>query len=369
MWQGIDHGREGLLRADTWLGILRVLARHEGEDLRNVRSPVYRELEQEFPDTSWTGADQDRPFFRDYGKAWTRLGVLLPNRSTDGTLTLTEAGRALAQDPQRLRDFVRHFVDSYYEIWQLDGYTEPVAPLETVAIAVLGRRRTEIEECRRLAEEHVASELGSLPEDIFDQGATNRRRFRTYLTMLENAGAISNANGSVVVTDPDYLSNLIRAEVQLRSTEQTMAEDARADEDLQDDLREYDERRVAVREGQRDFARRVSAAYGNQCCMTGTSEARVLDAAHIARYLGPHTNGTSNGLLLAVDVHRLFDRNLIAVDPDSMRIVLHESVADPRYATLAGQSISLPKDPADRPSEASLRRRLLELRGEDPRDV
>ena len=75
-WLGFDRGREGVLVGPLWKGVLDILAKHEGEDYYNYESPLYEELEQEFPEESWIGDNEDRQFFRAYSAAWTLTGVV-----------------------------------------------------------------------------------------------------------------------------------------------------------------------------------------------------------------------------------------------------------------------------------------------------
>ncbi|WP_199140247.1 HNH endonuclease signature motif containing protein [Delftia sp. ASV31] len=46
-----------------------------------------------------------------------------------------------------------------------------------------------------------------------------------------------------------------------------------------------------------------------------------LDAAHIIEVNVRGGNGTTNGILLRTDLHRLFDRNLLTID-ESGRVIL-----------------------------------------------
>lgn len=82
------------------------------------------------------------------------------------------------------------------------------------------------------------------------------------------------------------------------------------------DLRTFDLRSIARRQGQKEFRNKLMRAYGNRCAVTGTSTESVLEAAHISRFLGAHTNRTSNGLLLRADIHTLFDLHRITITPD-----------------------------------------------------
>lgn len=53
--------------------------------------------------------------------------------------------------------------------------------------------------------------------------------------------------------------------------------------------------------------------YGAECCITGCTVDTLLEAAHIIPYRGDQTNDVTNGLLLRVDLHRLFDAHLLSM--------------------------------------------------------
>jgi putative restriction endonuclease len=73
---------------------------------------------------------------------------------------------------------------------------------------------------------------------------------------------------------------------------------------------------VRPRMGQGHFKRAVAAAYKNRCAVTSSATFPSLEAAHIRPFAegGEHT--VSNGLLLRTDVHRLYDRGYVSIDPD-----------------------------------------------------
>ena len=113
-------------------------------------------------------------------------------------------------------------------------------------------------------------------------------------------------------------------------------------------------RLVAPRLGQGTFRVAVADAYQRACAVTGEHSLPVLEAAHIRAFSahGPHE--VSNGLLLRTDIHRLFDRGYVTVDPDELRFVvsprLREDYANGRtYYALAGSPLVLPPDEVDRP--------------------
>ena len=77
-----------------------------------------------------------------------------------------------------------------------------------------------------------------------------------------------------------------------------------------EDLRTRAHREITVRRGQKKFRKALFAAYRNRCAVTGSSVYFVLEAAHIDRYFGDHSNHVTNGLLLRADLHTLFDLQL-----------------------------------------------------------
>ena len=68
------------------------------------------------------------------------------------------------------------------------------------------------------------------------------------------------------------------------------------------------------------------------------------------------TNTPCNGLLLRADVHVLFDLGLISIDPESLTVVIAQSLRTTSYSDLQGAVVSVPKDPAARPSKQALQR-------------
>ncbi len=104
----------------------------------------------------------------------------------------------------------------------------------------------------------------------------------------------------------------------------------------EDDLRDRVMREIARRRGQRAFRRALHFRFGGQCAVTGCNLADVLEAAHILPYRGPQHNSPDNGLLLRADLHTLFDLDLIGIEPETLTIRVHPSVATSEYMTVDG---------------------------------
>lgn len=103
---------------------------------------------------------------------------------------------------------------------------------------------------------------------------------------------------------------------------------------LRQDRRETKVQVSVVRTGQRDFRDEVFSRYGGRCCVTGCTIARLLEAAHIISHRGSQTDHAENGLLLRVDLHRLYDDHLITIEPATLTLIVSEAIADTTYRSL-----------------------------------
>ena len=121
-----------------------------------------------------------------------------------------------------------------------------------------------------------------------------------------------------------------------------------------EDARERISRSITQRRGQKKFRNALIAAYGGRCAITGCSVRDVLEAAHIYPYRGLETNKVANGLLLRSDVHTLFDCGLLAIDSDTMTVLVDPQLRDSEYEALHGRSLRAPRDPAQEPSTEAL---------------
>jgi hypothetical protein len=113
-------------------------------------------------------------------------------------------------------------------------------------------------------------------------------------------------------------------------------------------------RAINVRRGQPAFRKALLKAYEKACAITGETVEDVLEAAHITPYRGSHTNHISNGLLMRADIHTLFDCGLLAIHPDSRKIVIAEGLQQSSYAALADRPVRPPVNKAANPCRKSL---------------
>lgn len=102
---------------------------------------------------------------------------------------------------------------------------------------------------------------------------------------------------------------------------------------------EYDNRKSTtqkrkVRSGQQNFRTIILERFMGRCCVTQCSEVALLEAAHIIPYMGEHSNVAENGLCLRVDIHKLFDRFLISIDPEEYILNVSDKIKDSYYRSL-----------------------------------
>lgn len=119
-----------------------------------------------------------------------------------------------------------------------------------------------------------------------------------------------------------------------------------------------DPRLAPQRLGQQAFKAVVLGAYDRRCAITGTKIRPVLQAAHILPLPQGGEHRLDNGLLLRSDVHTMFDRGYLGVDPRHRLLVsprLREEFGNGgQFYARAGQPIALPDRRADRPGREFL---------------
>jgi putative restriction endonuclease len=126
-----------------------------------------------------------------------------------------------------------------------------------------------------------------------------------------------------------------------------------------------DPRLTPYRLGQRSFQAVVLDAYHRRCAISGTHIPPVLQAAHIRPVAEGGEHRLDNGLLLRSDVHTLFDRGYLGVDPRHRLLVsprLREDFGNgDQFYAKAGELIDLPERRADRPRRDFLEWHLGEV--------
>lgn len=94
---------------------------------------------------------------------------------------------------------------------------------------------------------------------------------------------------------------------------------------------------AVVRPGQGNFRSIMLERYGGECCVSGCRIDTLLEAAHIIPYRGDQSDDATNGLLLRVDLHRLFDAHLVTINPATLQFEVALSVEDAAYQAFHGK--------------------------------
>ena len=116
---------------------------------------------------------------------------------------------------------------------------------------------------------------------------------------------------------------------------------------------DYSRQRRKDRKGQSEFRRLLLQAYNHRCAITGEPQEKVLEATHIEPYVNKDSNHVQNGILMRVDMHRLFDAGLLAID-SSFRLLVSSRLRGSKYVGLGGQKLLIPKRVSDRPSTLAI---------------
>ncbi|MGA1465621.1 MAG: HNH endonuclease [Balneolaceae bacterium] len=72
---------------------------------------------------------------------------------------------------------------------------------------------------------------------------------------------------------------------------------------------------LRMRLGQGGFRMKIRSIYG-KCAISGEHSLPVLEAAHIRSYADQGGHEITNGILFRSDIHKLYDRGYVTVDPD-----------------------------------------------------
>lgn len=113
-------------------------------------------------------------------------------------------------------------------------------------------------------------------------------------------------------------------------------------------------RAIAQRLGQSDFRDQLLSAYQEKCAVTDCSVSAVLEAAHIKPFCEEQTYLVPNGILLRSDIHTLFDRYLMGINPADFTVAFAEPAMRGKYKKLNGKPIRVPTNDRLKPSQALL---------------
>lgn len=120
--------------------------------------------------------------------------------------------------------------------------------------------------------------------------------------------------------------------------------------------RELFQQEIMIRGGA--FKKEVPKLYGYRCCISGLKidamfNVSMIDACHIVPFAKSYNDTITNGIALCPNLHRAFDRGMIAIDGNYKVIVSERFTENPNSVysikQLAGRPILLPTEPRYRP--------------------
>ena len=120
--------------------------------------------------------------------------------------------------------------------------------------------------------------------------------------------------------------------------------------EIQKLLQQNDEEEIFIRGS--IFKREIPRIYNYTCCISGmkisaTSAVSMVDACHIIPFSHSFDDTITNGIALCPNLHRAFDRGLIAIDSNyKVRVsgIFHEETSNYSIKSFDGKRILLPLD-------------------------
>lgn len=109
-----------------------------------------------------------------------------------------------------------------------------------------------------------------------------------------------------------------------------------------DDELEKIQVQINKRKNQSKFRLNILKLYKQKCAISNTDVEDVLDAAHIISHSKSGINKSDNGILLRSDLHILFDRNLILIEPTTYDVLVSEILKNTPYYNFHKMKLQLP---------------------------
>jgi len=100
--------------------------------------------------------------------------------------------------------------------------------------------------------------------------------------------------------------------------------------------------RAKTRIGQDLFRKELLDKYGATCAIVGVSHPKTIQACHLYSWSEKGKHDIDGGLLMRSDLHSLFDDGLLRINPDSLKVVLSEELAEyPDYWQFNDQALKV----------------------------
>jgi hypothetical protein len=369
---------ESLLNPPVFLGVLRVLARHENE--APSAPAIAAELAKVKSETGTTVnlvRTPERNLIRNSGQYWKGTGLLLPDR---GDIHLTPLGRLVAEGKVTQGEFASIMVQqtvlpnpwtyTAQEIqqWNAAGLEiRPLAlileilqmlarkhggikasyitPFELMRICIpLAGAKSSVAQIAEAIELHRADKLDVTSWPDCTPASNDHRLAREFLLFLANFGLCRHVHKDNSLEDMYGLDEVYDAGVVQLTTGNSIFSDQPNTDDVVQAIRHSSlpsiiERQrmlstVLARPHQSKFRESVFKAYASRCLLTGDSMGEILEAAHIIPVTHGGADSSDNGICLRVDIHRLFDSNNIRLKATGELQFSDALLASPNYTFL-----------------------------------
>ena len=349
---------ESLLDPPVFLGVLRVLARHEG--VAPAAPEIAADLAVVQQETR-TPVDlvraPERNLIRNSGQYWKGTGLLAKE---SGRIRLTALGRLVADRSVTQAEFAAIMVRQTVlpnpwtygpgemsrwegahlqirplalilqvmaEIGTLTGQEEAfLLPRELIDVVIpLAGVMTPV---RQMAEAVIQVRRGTLNVSEWPNcapAANDRRLAREFLLFLCYFG-LCKRTGESRLDERFYLTELPDVAALTSSVAASIFGSDEDQEAVLEDVRHSDlpslieRQRTLVmaleRPGQPAFRRCILQAYRGRCFLSGEEIPDVLEAAHIVPVKHGGGDDIGNGICLRVDLHRLFDSGNVRLRPN-----------------------------------------------------
>ncbi|HVV70699.1 MAG TPA: HNH endonuclease [Verrucomicrobiae bacterium] len=106
--------------------------------------------------------------------------------------------------------------------------------------------------------------------------------------------------------------------------------------------------KVILRPEQAAFREELRRRHGDQCQISGCRVMAVVNACHLLRAAEGGAEVAENGILLRLDLHVLFDANLIGIHPKTLRVHVHSSLRGTEYQDMKGTTVRMKERPSAR---------------------
>ena len=178
-------------------------------------------------------------------------------------------------------------------------------------------------------------DLFSLMKDATQNAILTQFLLEKYFPDTKDKFSFSNKNYNTLLDDiEDKILNESREEYQV---------------EIKKLLLKKDEEEIFLRGSL--FKREIPKIYNNTCCISGmridtTINASMIDACHIVPFSHSYDDTVTNGIALCPNLHRAFDRGLIAID-DDYRVMVNNNFVESENAEYSirifnGRKILLP---------------------------